>query len=320
MHLPSPSTLLPLLLLPPTITAWGSLGHRATTAVALLHFPQSNHPVHTLLANLLHNQDPPTASLFPDKIRYIPKFAYTAPWHYIDSTSVPPETCSLNLTRDCPVDSGCVVSAIANHTARVADTSLPLWERGQSLRFMLHFFGDTHMPLHTVGWERGGNEVSVVFDGVHTSLHSVWDTLVARKIVKLAGDAVAGLEISGQTWDPTNETEAALVWSRFLYSRYHSDPRYAEVTPDSCVCTHDATECALSWAREANGWVCEYILKDGVEGVQGQDLGGEYFEGAVPIVEGLVFKGGRRLARWLEVVAEAALVGGLVQMERDGEL
>lgn len=178
------------------------------------------------------------------------------------------------------------------------------------------------MPLHTVGWERGGNEVGVLFDGVKTNLHSVWDTLVARKIVRLAGEM--GMdgdgEMTGQDWDPTNETESAVAWSKFLYSRYHADPRYAEVTPDSDVCTYDATECALSWAREANGWVCEYILKDGVEGIQGRDLGGEYFEGAVPIVEELVFKGGRRLARWLEIVTEGAEVGGLVGMDGHGEL
>lgn len=194
---------------------------------------------------------------------------------------------------------------------------------------MLHFFGDVHMPLHTVGWERGGNEVPVVFDGVKTNLHSVWDTLVARKIVAVAGEGVGvssferGSEavadtdggMEEQLWDPHNESSSSIAWSWFLYSRYRNDPALSEKTLDRRVCTSDATECALSWAREANTWVCEYILRDGVEGVQGRDLGGEYFEGAVPVVEELVFKGGRRLAAWLEVV-----VGKLLEEEREGEL
>lgn len=182
------------------------------------------------------------------------------------------------------------------------------------------------MPLHTVGWERGGNEVEVHFDGVRTNLHGVWDTLVARKIVRVAaegavfvdggGDGDVETDVMSQQWDPLNETESSLAWSRFLYSRYHNDASLAETTPDRRVCTHDATECALSWAREANSWVCRYILRDGVEGVQGRDLGREYFEGAVPVVEEMVFKGGRRLAAWLEVVAERIAEG---EREREGE-
>lgn len=182
---------------------------------------------------------------------------------------------------------------------------------------MLHFFGDVHMPLHTVGWERGGNEVHVVFDGVKTNIHSVWDTLIAKKIVGLAGEDVnsnlggedveevpmhlEGTSARMQMWDPTDEMEAAYAWSWFLFNRYSALP---EPTLDEKVCTYDAVDCALEWAREANRWVCDYVLKDGVEGVQTKDLGREYFEGAVPIVEELVYKGGRRLAAWLDLVAK----------------
>lgn len=161
------------------------------------------------------------------------------------------------------------------------------------------------MPLHTVGWERGGNEVHVLFDGVKTNIHSVWDTLIPKKIVALAGPGTGAAAATGdgglRSWDPTNETEAAYAWSTFLHSRYAS---LSEPTFDEKVCVSDAVDCSLEWAREANGWVCDYVLRDGVEGVQGMDLAGSYFEGAVPIVEEMVFKGGRRLAAWLDVVAQ----------------
>lgn len=180
---------------------------------------------------------------------------------------------------------------------------------------MLHFFGDVHMPLHTVGWQRGGNEVPVLFGGVKTNVHSVWDTLIAKRIVGVAGEegehnldmdvaisekAKYGFATTTTSWDPTNETEAAYAWANFLYHRYTSLP---EPTEDGRVCTSDAADCALEWARESNRWVCDYVLRDGVEGLHGKDLAGEYFEGAVPIVEELVFRGGRRLAAWLDVVA-----------------
>jgi hypothetical protein len=199
----------------------------------------------------------------------MPMFRYSAPWHYIDAQDHPPDACGINMTRDC-LDEGCVVSAIANHTARVNDLSLPYWQRGQAMRFIIHFVGDIHQPLHTEAEDRGGNEVPVLFEGKHTNLHSVWDTLIPNKY--------AGSD---------NDTEAAMTWARKLYSTEPLDE-----------CLHDAAACALEWAEESNKWVCAYVWKI-VE-----DCGGEYYQGAVSIVEGQIRKGGRRLAAWINRLAE----------------
>jgi S1/P1 Nuclease len=69
-------------------------------------------------------------------------------------------------------------------------------------------------------------------------------------------------------------------------------------------CFDDATECALEWAEEANKWVCQYVLKDDVAGLQGRDLGGSYHDGATEIIDEMIRKGGRRLAKWVNVMAE----------------
>ena len=55
------------------------------------------------------------------------------------------------------------------------DQDLPRFFRGQSLRFVLHFIGDIHQPLHTEKEDRGGNGIEVQFDGKRTNLHSVWE-------------------------------------------------------------------------------------------------------------------------------------------------
>jgi hypothetical protein len=137
-------TLLPL----PLASAWGSLGHRTVAYLASLYFtPESNVFTNTLL----NGQDISEAALFPDKVRHMPAFAYTAGWHYIDAQDDPPHQCGINITRDClPKDGGCVVSAIANHTARVANASLPRFYRGQSLRFMMHFVRSSPFALKLV--------------------------------------------------------------------------------------------------------------------------------------------------------------------------
>jgi hypothetical protein len=65
----------------------------------------------------------------------------------------------------------------------------------------------------------------------------------------------------------------------------------------------DTQTCALLWAGDANKFVCAYALKDDVEGVQGVDLSGDYYEGAVPVIDEMIFKAGRRLGAWLNALA-----------------
>jgi hypothetical protein len=67
---------------------------------------------------------------------------------------------------------------------------------------------------------------------------------------------------------------------------------------DECQKLDDAAGCALLWASDANRWVCQYVLKDDIDGLEG-DLGGEYYDGAVPIIDEMVATGGRRLGAWL---------------------
>ena len=60
----------------------------------------------------------------------------------------------------------------------------------------------------------------------------------------------------------------------------------------------------MEWAEESNKLVCEYVLKGDVDAVQGVDLGGRYFEGAQKLVDEQIRRGGRRLARWVDLMAE----------------
>lgn len=78
------------------------------------------------------------------------------------------------------------------------------------------------------------------------------------------------------------------------------------IVVDECNDVQDAAACALAWATEANSYICSYVLKDDVEGVEGRNLATDYYDGAVPIVDYLVGKAGLRLAAWLNALAAAA--------------
>jgi hypothetical protein len=54
-------------------------------------------------------------------------------------------------------------------------------QRTEALKFLVHFVGDIHQPLHTIdNHDRGGNDVRVAAlrgeEGRATNLHSAWDT------------------------------------------------------------------------------------------------------------------------------------------------
>lgn len=95
--------------------------------------------------------------------------------------------------------------------------------------------------------------------------------------------------------------------------------RMRAVVADECTNVQDAAGCALAWATEANTFICSYVLKDDVEGVEGRNLATDYYDGAVPIVDYLIGKAGVRLAGWLNSLAAAAQQQAqLVVQDEDG--
>ncbi|KAJ3785443.1 hypothetical protein GGU10DRAFT_231806, partial [Lentinula aff. detonsa] len=61
------------------------------------------------------------------------------------------------------------VTAIANYTSRVVDTSLPDSDRQEVLRFICGI----GQPLHVEDIDRGGNGIHVKCAGRKSNLHSV---------------------------------------------------------------------------------------------------------------------------------------------------
>jgi hypothetical protein len=58
----------------------------------------------------------------------------------------------------------------------LANPSASVLDRADALRFLIHFMGDLHQPLHVAdNSDRGGNRRTVLLDGDSTSLHEAWD-------------------------------------------------------------------------------------------------------------------------------------------------
>jgi hypothetical protein len=77
-----------------------------------------------------------------------------------------------------------------------------------------------------------------------------------------------------------------------------------------CDDVGDAERCGVEWAKESNQLVCEYVLAPGLEWVRGNDLGGDYYEGAVGVVELQIARAGVRLAAWVNAIAAVSVERG----------
>jgi hypothetical protein len=185
------AALLATLLASAPALAWSALGHRLVGALAERHLsPEAEAQVKLLLAG---EANPTLAGVadWADRLRDLDpeRFKATSQWHYVN---IPPGAgCDYVPPRDCP-DGQCVIGAIEAQRKILADRSQPLEARRDALKFIVHFVGDIHQPMHANDKDdAGGNKFQVSLrtglqpeayarknyvDGVMgTNLHSVWD-------------------------------------------------------------------------------------------------------------------------------------------------
>jgi hypothetical protein len=93
-------------------------------------------------------------------------------WHY---TNIPEGILEYDRRRDCPTG-GCVTEVIPKMAQILAKPRASLKDRREALKYLAHFVGDIHQPLH-LGYasDRGGNRISLRYRGRNTNLHALWD-------------------------------------------------------------------------------------------------------------------------------------------------
>jgi hypothetical protein len=146
---------------------WWDLGHRL---VARLAEPLLTAEARAAARDLLGGQSLADASVWADNIRHYRRD--TDKLHFVN---IPLAATSYDSARDCPRGE-CIIAAIERDRRILADTAASADERAEALRFLIHFIGDLHQPLHVADdVDRGGNQRRVVFLGRPTDLHKVWD-------------------------------------------------------------------------------------------------------------------------------------------------
>jgi hypothetical protein len=122
-----------------------------------------------------------------------------------------------------------VVAQIEKDEAVLKDRRLTTPVRAEALRFLIHFVGDLHQPLHCAdNHDRGGNEVRVLIGRRHENLHAVCDVnsvqalgrdpeVVAARLERQITPAETVSWRKGTVEDWANETFGAA--SQEIYAR-----------------------------------------------------------------------------------------------------
>jgi hypothetical protein len=168
--------LLAFSLIPGEASAWGRLGHRL---VAGLAWDELTPNARAAINELLKGEAEPTlagVANWADDLRdNDPDLGKrTSRWHYVNLAE---DGCRYEQARHCPNGGDCVIEAIRAQTAILADRTQPKATRLQALKFVVHFIGDVHQPLHAgYGHDKGGNDRQIQFNGKGSNLHSLWDS------------------------------------------------------------------------------------------------------------------------------------------------
>lgn len=174
--------------------AWGFEGHEIIATIARDRLtPAVRDRVDAILAadtDTLTAPDMISRSTWADACRNA-GHRETASWHFVDNELAKPDikTACFGFPTPAQLPSSgpaedCVVDKVTEFAAELADPGTSDGERLLALKYLLHFVGDLHQPLHAAdNQDRGGNCVLVALGGSRTvNLHAYWDTTVVNAL------------------------------------------------------------------------------------------------------------------------------------------
>lgn len=177
------------LLVPNASWAWGYKGHQIIAQIAGASLtPRVRARVDEILAadpDPLTTHDMSAEATWADAFRGA-GHKETASWHFVDQELEAP-----NLQAACfgfpaspagrasagPADD-CLVDKLEEFAKELGAADTAPAERLLALKYVLHFVGDIHQPLHAAdNHDRGGNCAPIGLGGPRTTnLHAFWDT------------------------------------------------------------------------------------------------------------------------------------------------
>jgi S1/P1 Nuclease len=246
----------------PHANAWGCKGHQTVALIAESHLTAEarqlvqkllgENPIDSKLKRWCGNATTDLmvdASTWPDDVRNERK---NGPWHYID---IPRGKQKGELSEYCGTE-GCVTRAIEEQRAILKDKSADPLKRAEALRYIIHFVGDMHQPLHAItNADNGGNCVAVKFfrheplaspshperEDYSPNLHQIWDTEILERDMEVSNPLRYANELDEKFHAESGAWEAAGIhvdnWAWESHERgeksvYDAFPEKIGIEPD----------------------------------------------------------------------------------------
>ena len=186
--------------IPAQLFAWGAKGHQVVGDIAASRLTaQTKKNVRLLLGH----ETLASVSTWADDVRRQRDESYD--WHFVD---IPKDAAGFDDARDCfrPQDKNqgaqtdhqnCAVDRIQYFRQVLADSNATSLQRVEALKWLVHFVGDIHQPLHAIDDSRGGNDIKLPVFGnpqcgdYPCNLHWVWDNMLIEHTGLSEGDYVA---------------------------------------------------------------------------------------------------------------------------------
>lgn len=293
--------------------AWGCKGHQTVALIAEKHLtPETRQWVEKLLSE--NPIDPKLnrycggavrdamadSATWADDVRGERK---NGPWHYID---IPRGSKRGPIEPFCGT-AGCVTKALSEQLAILKDSKADAAKRADALRYVIHFVGDLHQPLHTTtNADEGGNCVPLKYfrrnahehnHSFSPNLHSIWDTAIPERDAEGADsseyadtlDALFAADIEG--WQKAGIRVEDWVWEGYDFAE---SVVYGDLTPKIAI----EPNVAVHSCSDDNN-IGERLLHQNIV------AGEAYQEKAAPVAEKRIAEGGIRLAMILNDATKA---------------
>jgi hypothetical protein len=242
--------------------AWGDLGHEVTGLIAYRHLtPTTKAKVDALVAADTDTLTPPdfaSRATWADKYRN--GHRETAEWHFVDLELDHPDLRSAcygfpalgpNQVASQGPAQDCLINKIGEFEAELKSPRTNQAERILALKFLIHFVGDLHQPLHASDHQdHGGNCITLEPspDGHSSNLHAYWDTGVIYALGGSTTQIATRLDAAiSPTQAKTWTTGDARTWAMESYALAKKDV-YALPSRPTCA---DHVAVALSPAYQA---------------------------------------------------------------------
>ncbi|WP_209008693.1 S1/P1 nuclease [Pseudomonas eucalypticola] len=151
--------------------AWGREGHKVVAIIAEGKLTPRARAEVTAILNVEGETSISQIASWADDVRT------TEPDLPSHAVRIPFAADAYDPDRDCAKKRECVIKAIDDVERTLGDSRSSPESKVRALKFLVHYVGDIHQPLHTIK-ETGAMSVEV--DGKAYKLHKVWDTLSVR--------------------------------------------------------------------------------------------------------------------------------------------